>query len=410
MVVKKQDSPEKENKKVAVVHIGPTPFFANRGCHIRILNEIRGLQTAGRRVILCTYGLGNTIDNVETRRIWSIPGYTKTGAGFSPYKFLADFLLFFLVLKTVWQENPRVIHGHLHEGGLIGWSVATVLFWRKIRVIMDIQGSLSGELEAYGTFKRFPALLKFFYFVERIISYMPDLIVCSSDASMVFLERQCRVEPSRLSLLGDVVPDSFFKLQEKESVRQTLGIPGDKDVVIYTGSLLSGKGVDILLDGLRTVARDNPSVFFILIGYPKGWVEQFAREHGLADMVKIPGEVDYRELADWLAAADIAVDPKLPGSGEASGKILHYMASGLAIVCFDSRNNRSLLDGHGFFADGDSAADLARAIELALTDRPTRNKYGPVCREKAQTCFSLEATGKQLESIYAGIERGEGKA
>lgn len=115
-----------------IIHIAPTPFFANRGCHIRIRNEIDGLLQRGEDVVLCTYGLGNDVGDIDIRRIVAIPGYTRTEAGFSPFKFIADFLLFFLVLYTAWQEKPDVLHGHLHEGAFIGWAVKTVLFWRRI--------------------------------------------------------------------------------------------------------------------------------------------------------------------------------------------------------------------------------------------------------------------------------------
>ncbi|GAH30553.1 unnamed protein product [marine sediment metagenome] len=45
-------------KKFNILVIAPTPFFADRGCHIRILEEIRALQKLGNKVTLYTYGLG----------------------------------------------------------------------------------------------------------------------------------------------------------------------------------------------------------------------------------------------------------------------------------------------------------------------------------------------------------------
>lgn len=68
------DRHSKNLEEPVVVHIAPTPFFANRGCHIRILNEIRDLQQQGISVILCTYGLGNNPENIDIRRIARIPG------------------------------------------------------------------------------------------------------------------------------------------------------------------------------------------------------------------------------------------------------------------------------------------------------------------------------------------------
>jgi glycosyltransferase involved in cell wall biosynthesis len=386
--------------KTPILHVGPTPFFANRGCHIRILNEIRGLQASGRRVILCTYGLGEDIEGIDIRRTWSIPGYSRTGAGFSPFKPLADILLFFLVLKVAWQERVQIVHGHLHEGGLIGWCLKVALFWRKIILIMDVQGSLSGELRSYGTFRRLPFLLSIFYFLERIICLMPDRIICSSVASREFLIDSCSVDPEKIELVGDVVPASFF--QAAPEARPDF--PAEKRVVIYSGSLLPGKGVDLLLEAIEPIVSRYEDVLFALIGYPKERIETFVATAGLEGSVILPGEVDYGELSSWLGGADLGVDPKGRGSGEASGKILHYMAAGLPVVCFDTQNNRTFLGEHAFYAIGETGRDLAAAIDLALTDHESRRKYGAFCRDRAGQDFSSDSAGQQLDRLYRNFE------
>jgi len=387
-----------------IIHIGPTPFFSNRGCHIRILNEIRGLASTGRRVILCTYGLGGDVQGLEVQRIWPIPGYNNTGAGFSPFKPLADVLLFFLVLKVVWQERATIIHGHLHEGGLIGWWVKILLFWRGITLIMDIQGSLSGELRSYGTFKKIPFMLSFFYFLERLICLMPDRIVCSSQASLDFLVRSCRVSEDKLELVGDVVPSSFFTSTDGAGKREKLGLPADKKVVIYTGSLLPGKGVDLLIEAMEPVLQKRNDTVFALIGYPLEKVRETVDSAGLAGRVVLPGEVEYGDLGAWLYAADLAVEPKRSGAGEASGKVLHYMAAGLAVVCFNTENNRAFLGDKAFYAASETGSDLAAAIDLALTDTESRLKYGAFCRIRASEDFSSDSVGQQLNRLYQQFE------
>lgn len=389
-----------------VVHIGPTPFFSNRGCHIRIMNEIRGLQSCGCRVILCTYGLGSDVDGVEVRRIWPIPGYTKTSAGFSVFKPLADVLLLFLVLKVVWQERVTIIHGHLHEGALIGWCVKLALFWRRIRLVMDMQGSLSGELQAYGTISRKGMLHRAVYWFEKLIYRMPDWIVCSSEASVRFLESARGGSVGRVDLVGDVVPEQFFLTADKHELRRKLGIALEVDVIIYSGSLLAGKGVDILLEALIPLMADNTDCIFVLVGYPKEWVEKHVNRAGLAGRVILPGEIGYFQLADWLGAADLAVDPKPAGSGEASGKILHYMGAGLPVVCFMTENNMHYLEDHGFYAADElqnpagRAAALSHTIQKALADAELRKKFGALGRSRIRSTYSVEAAGEQLLVVY----------
>jgi glycosyltransferase involved in cell wall biosynthesis len=233
---------------------------------------------------------------------------------------------------------------------------------------------------------------------------MPDLIVCSSQAAQDFLRLSCKVDQSKLELVGDVVPASFFNSDETYGADVQLGFPPDKQVVIYTGSLLPGKGVDLLVEAMEQVLKSRDDTVFALIGYPIEGVRKAVSLGGMQDRVILPGEVDYSDLKKWLAGADLAIDPKPSGSGEASGKVLHYMAAGLAVICFDTENNRAFLGENGFFATAESSADLAAAIDLALTDHEARRKYGAFCRSKAESEFSPDAAGQQLHRLYQQYE------
>ena len=86
-------------------------------------------------------------------------------------------------MKVVSQQKPTVVHGHLHEGGLIGWCVKVLFFWRRIKLVMDLQGSLSGELRAYGTFRKLPFMLSFF-----LLSRKTDLPDAKQDYLLIPVE------------------------------------------------------------------------------------------------------------------------------------------------------------------------------------------------------------------------------
>jgi len=385
---------------VKIIHIAPTPFFANRGCHIRIRNEIIGLTHQKMQVILCTYGLGNDVQGIDVRRIITIPGYKQTTAGFSPYKFIADILLFFLVLETTWKEKPDVLHGHLHEGALLGWAVKILLFWRKMPLFMDMQGSLCGELSTYGTFKSFPFIHRGFFLLEKIICSLPNYILCSSQNSLDFLIDKCGVPKSKVSVLVDVVPDRFFQKHDTNDFVKKHDIPDDKCIVIYTGSLLPGKGIDYLLEAIKDIIPLRKDIFFILVGYPKEHVEQYIQKYGFEDRCLVVGEVPYEELASWLAIGQLAVDPKGETSGEASGKILHYMASGLPIVCFDTTNNRLCLDKNAFFAQLTPTSELSHMIIKGIEEKKYAAIYAQEGKKKVKREYSLTQVAEKLISHY----------
>ena len=386
-----------------IIHVAPTPFFANRGCHIRIKNEIDALQgvVAGVEIILCTYHHGNHVAGIDTRRIPPIPGYTQTSAGYSPYRFIADILLLWLVLKTVWLEKPKLLHCHLHEGALIGWCVKVVLFWRKLPVLMDMQGSLTGELEAYQSFQRFPRVLRFFRVIETFVYRLPDYIICSSDRSRELLIHDFGVVSDKTIVSGDMIPRTFFKTDREANLSKIKNnIPKDRRVIIYTGSLLPGKGIDDIVEMLPTLIDKHDDLFFILAGYPETLLRSRIIEMGLSSHCMIPGEIPYAELAIWLSTAQVALEPKGALSGEASGKVIHYMAAGVPVVCYDLPNNRSLLQDFGFYARPGDVNDFTRCI-LDVLDQP-ESAFNRAKKAKVvvQSRFSQDRIGIQLEQIY----------
>ena len=166
----------------------------------------------GYRTHLCTYAIGDSLKQVEESRIFSIPFYNKKGVGFSPFKIPADILLFFLALKITFQFRPKILYGHLHEGGAIAYAIAILLFWRKIHVVMDAQGSLSGELVAYDTIKKSSFGYKIIRLIEAIIVKMPRHITCSSRSCMEMLNSEFSVPKSRSSVCPDIVGSHFFPI------------------------------------------------------------------------------------------------------------------------------------------------------------------------------------------------------
>ena len=99
--------------------IAPTPFFSDRGCHVRILEETRVLKNLGHNVTIYTYHLGKDLPNINIKRVKNIKSYTKTSAGPSYKKIYLDFLLLKKLLKEIKKKDYDIIHAHLHEGAFL---------------------------------------------------------------------------------------------------------------------------------------------------------------------------------------------------------------------------------------------------------------------------------------------------
>ena len=383
-----------------ILHIAPTPFFADRGCHMRILGEITALQAQGHKIVLTTYHNGRNIENLRIRRIVNVPWYTKLEAGSSWHKFYLDVLLLWTSIRAYLEEKPDIIHGHLHEGAIIGKLVSAFLSRGKTPVIFDVQGSLSGELETYGFFKHFEILKIAFALIEKMICKLPDFFVCSSESNTQFIKSIMNVPEHKVISLLDGIYPNFFVSKDNGAFREQLGIPKSKKIVIYTGSLMQSKGIDYFLDAIPKIAQKYKEAHFLIVGYPVLPSKERIKALKVEDLVYFAGKVDYFQLPKYLALADVAVDPKVDEAGEGTGKIINYMGAGLPIVCFDTLNNRALLQKSGLFAKTGNSEDMANRVVEALKNDAMAKKIGNQNRKRVQEKFCWHASGQKLSDIY----------
>lgn len=382
-----------------ILGIAPTPFFADRGCHMRILGEIQALQRRGHEVLLVTYHLGRDIEGVPSQRTKNVKWYQKLEAGPALGKFYLDWLLWRQTIKAIKSFQPDVIHGHLHEGAFIG-LMARRLAGSRAPVVFDVQGSLTKELDSYGWLKKAPFVRPMFRAVEKVITRWSEQSVGSNLAVSEFLQDEMGLSRDRVTTIIDGVHMGFFDGTGRDDLKQVLGIEEGRPVVTYTGALLSSKGVDNFFEAIPHVLKEQPDAFFLVVGYPVEESQALVEKLGVADSVLFVGRVDYFELPDYLKIADVAVDPKVDAAGEASGKIINYMGAGLPVACFDHVNNRTFLGDTGSFAPEPTPKSLARAVLALLNDPEGRAAKGAAARQRVEQEFSWEAGGRVYEEVF----------
>lgn len=382
-----------------ILHIAPTPFFSDRGCHIRILGEIRALQENGAEVLLSTYHLGRNIENIKVFRTIKIPWYKKIDAGGSWHKLYIDIFLFLLSIKIVFKFKPSILHGHLHEGALIAKFVSWLTSFGKIHVVFDVQGSLTGELNTYGMLGKKGFMYKAFILLEKLICRLPDYIVCSSKSNKDFIINEMGIAPQKVSELIDGIYSNYFHNVDNKQLKKILNINEEK-VVVYSGSLLGSKGINYLIESIPEVVKNYNGVKFLIIGYPVEPIRERAIELKIENYIIFFGRIDFFKLPDYLSIADIAVDPKIDKAGEGSGKIVNYMGAGLPIVCFESPNNFNFLGENGIYAKPADTKDLCKKILFLLNNENQSKEIGSLNKKRAIELFSWNTKGKDLLNIY----------
>jgi glycosyltransferase involved in cell wall biosynthesis len=177
-------------------------------------------------------------------------------------------------------------------------------------------------------------------------------------------------------------------------------LPQDRPVVVYSGGLLPVKGLEQLHATIAAAAERDLAVHFLLIGYPTEATERFVAEHGLQSRCTLTGRVNFGALPALLAAADIAIEPKLANAGEASGKLLNYMAAGLPVVAFDTANNREMLAEAGCYACADRPGQMVDCIAELAADAGRRARLGEAALARVSASYSWDASAALLDQLY----------
>jgi glycosyltransferase involved in cell wall biosynthesis len=385
--------------KLKILMLAPTPYFADRGCHVRIYEEARTLRRQGHEVRIVTYHLGRDMPDIPTVRIPHIPWYSRLEAGPSWHKLYLDLLLFFKAAFLIPVFRPNVIHAHLHEGAFIGFFLKKL---SGLPLVLDYQGSLTGECIDHGFFGATSRMAGVFRGIERMINGFADRIITSSSTGAEELVKNWGVPSRIVSPLIDAVDTDVFNPGSQRTGREALGILPETFVVAYLGILSRYQGTGLLLDCIEQLKHDGIKAFFLIMGFPDERYRVEAEARGLSDMIHFTGKVDYALAPQMLAAADIAVTPKLSPT-EANGKIFNYMACGLPVVAFDTPVNREVLADTGIYANYGDARDLAAKIAVLVADSESRTSISKQVRDKAVREHSWNSRGKLLSDIYHAL-------
>ena len=234
----------------------------------------------------------------------------------------------------------------------------------------------------------------------RITDRMVDGIVVNCE----FLRRHLRddegADPGLIHLCYNGIDTGLFQPG-----------PGVKPDALREASLVLGvvcalrpeKGLDTLLAAFAAVSGLVPGMKLAVVGSGPCLADLQNQARALGILPDCVFEPATSHVADWLRAIDIFV---LPSHSEAfSNALMEAMACGCCVAASRVGGNPELV-AHGengmLFESGD-ADGLAEVLRLLLRDPALRSALAANAARLMQQRFSLQASARRMEEIYATV-------
>ena len=204
--------------------------------------------------------------------------------------------------------------------------------------------------------------------------------------------------------------------QQKARLRAQFNLPVEAIVLLYVGSLIQRKGVDLLIEAFIAARRQNPRLHLWLVGpqnvhenpsMDEAFVEEIKKqvaEAGLDHEVTFSGLIPERDiLAQVYQAADAFIFPSrkegLPNV------VLEAMASGLPVIVSDLPGLKNVVipGKNGLVVPIGDSKGLHHAIESLIDGQINAEKLGHNARAYILAQHSFSAWETHMTHIYVNL-------
>jgi glycosyltransferase involved in cell wall biosynthesis len=177
----------------------------------------------------------------------------------------------------------------------------------------------------------------------------------------------------------------------------------DRNLILYAGQIIRGKGVDVLLQAL---ARLDVKFECVILGdgNHRAFCERLAGKLGLADRVHFKGFVPQEELkAYYRECSVVALSSVWPEPIATIG--LEVMRYALPVVAFDAGGIKDWLhDGHnGFLVPWMDRQQFAARLKQLLTDKPLARRLGENGLRLVSERYDFGRYIRDLEGLFARV-------
>ena len=234
-----------------------------------------------------------------------------------------------------------------------------------------------------------------------------ECVITPSNKTAKYLKYRCNVKNKPIYVVPtgiDIKPfkKSNFTLEDKNKLKESLGIKADEKVILFLGRVAAEKSIDVILDQMPSIFEAHPNYRFLIVGTgpSENELKTQAKKLGIQDKVVFTGKVAWDQVPKYYNLADVFVNASVT---ETQGlTFIEAMAAEIPVVCKYAPNLSEFIHSgkNGLFVHKNS--EFKDAIVKVIEDDNLSSTLVQGGNETAQE-YSIEVFGDRLELLYSEI-------
>lgn len=296
---------------------------------------------------------------------------------------------------------------------IIGLTAVLVgkLFRKPVVLKADSQGEMSGEFFENGLRKfsisRSSLLFRLFHSIRNLILKKADAFSAISP-EIASEWTSSKVPLHKIHLIPNGVDTNRFNpinLGQKSFLREKLKLPQNARIAIFTGRLVSYKGLPLLLKVWKEIRCKHENILLLLAGTGgldihncEAELREYVKSAGLEKEVVFLGAV--QNVPDYLQAADLFVFPTENDAFPSS--IVEAMACTLPVVTTPVGAIKTIVTHRetGLLVQPGNFEQLFEALDVMLSDKAFASRLGEAGCRMVQERYSAGSIMRKYLSLF----------
>ncbi|MEM7593774.1 MAG: glycosyltransferase family 4 protein [Cyanobacteria bacterium P01_A01_bin.83] len=254
------------------------------------------------------------------------------------------------IIVELLKYRPKVIFADSFRV----WTIIALLLkpWLRWKVIMTYEGSSPGVDHLDSSLR---------LLLRRIMTWSADALMTNSQAGKRYLSDILQAPVDKIFVHPYQVPSA--KSLQNVSGNKPQQLELTKPVFLFVGHIIPRKGLRYLLEACLILQQQGAEYTLLIVGdgTEQDELKAFCHQHSLEN-VKWVGRVDYQEIGNYFAQADVFVFPTKEDTWGVS--VIEAMLFNKPVLCSTGAGTSELIiDGaNGYVFDSQNPDQLAQLM------------------------------------------------